>query len=381
MEVWLDGRRAIWSRVEVDLCDGVLIGDDDDDDDESLFPKTLTWCRDATQASLLRRGSETCAVVRTQDEAYAAMGSASWIYLEAPKASMITLENVIAASSATGTKIACLAHTVADITGAAFALESGVDAIVLADADLWDAAAARATARRRQTPSKKKRKKAPKRRVPTLAEDGAVVTKIVSGVVADRVAIDLVQLLKPGEGALVGSASSALALVHGETLPSALVAPRPFRVNAGPCHSYVLLADGSTKYLCELEPCDLVAVVDVNANEARPVAVGRLKVETRPHLCIHFRRQKSQTGETDDDDRESLSRESGDDDDDGDDAAHTVFLQQAETVRVVVLLEDGISVIPKSVTDLEVGDVIAASFDDGFGTHCGTSIGARVIER
>ncbi|CAM9935578.1 unnamed protein product, partial [Sphacelaria rigidula] len=34
---------------------------------------------------------------------------------------------------------------------------------------------------------------------------------------------------------------------------------RPFRVNAGPVHSYALLADGSTKYLAELTAGDQVS--------------------------------------------------------------------------------------------------------------------------
>lgn len=34
---------------------------------------------------------------------------------------------------------------------------------------------------------------------------------------------------------------------------------RPFRINAGPVHSYTLLADGSTKYLAELEAGDQVS--------------------------------------------------------------------------------------------------------------------------
>jgi 3-dehydroquinate synthase II len=38
---------------------------------------------------------------------------------------------------------------------------------------------------------------------------------------------------------LVGSSAKALCLVHGETLATPFVPARPFRVNAGPVHSYV----------------------------------------------------------------------------------------------------------------------------------------------
>ena len=63
----------------------------------------------------------------------------------------------------------------------------------------------------------------------------------------DRVAVDLVCLLRAGEGALVGSSAKALVLVHGETVASDFVPARPFRVNAGPVHSYIALAGGGTK--------------------------------------------------------------------------------------------------------------------------------------
>ena len=38
-------------------------------------------------------------------------------------------------------------------------------------------------------------------------------------------------------------------LSHFPLSRSILSSARPFRVNAGPVHSYVLMADGSTKYL------------------------------------------------------------------------------------------------------------------------------------
>lgn len=44
-------------------------------------------------------------------------------------------------------------------------------------------------------------------------------------------------------------------------IPSSLHLTRPFRVNAGPVHSYALLADGSTKYLSELAAGDQVCRV------------------------------------------------------------------------------------------------------------------------
>eukprot|EP00409_Alexandrium_fundyense_P004780 CAMPEP_0185905274 /NCGR_PEP_ID=MMETSP0196C-20130402/4500_1 /TAXON_ID=2932 /ORGANISM="Alexandrium fundyense, Strain CCMP1719" /LENGTH=48 /DNA_ID= /DNA_START= /DNA_END= /DNA_ORIENTATION= len=45
---------------------------------------------------------------------------------------------------------------------------------------------------------------------------------------ADRVCLDLVQLMNEGEGALVGSTAKALCLVQAETALTGLVPPRPF---------------------------------------------------------------------------------------------------------------------------------------------------------
>ena len=72
-----------------------------------------------------------------------------------------------------------------------------------------------------------------------------------------------------------------LCLVLGETAVSGYVPPRPFRVNAGPVHQYVLMADppGATKYLSEVVAGDTVLAVDAAsvrhraASNRRPGAV------------------------------------------------------------------------------------------------------------
>ena len=45
--------------------------------------------------------------------------------------------------------------------------------------------------------------------------------------------MDLCSAMGPGEGMLVGSFARALFLVHSESLESAYISSRPFRVNAG----------------------------------------------------------------------------------------------------------------------------------------------------
>ncbi len=127
-----------------------------------------------------------------------------------------------------------------------------------------------------------------------------------SGGVGDRVLVDTTSLLRPEEGLLVGSAAAFLFHVASEAVGSAFSRPRPFRVNAGAAHLYVLMADGTTRYLSELAAGDRVLAA-VPKGPTRPVRVGRVKIERRPLIVL-------------------------DADDDG--SSRTVFLQEAETVRV-----------------------------------------------
>jgi 3-amino-4-hydroxybenzoic acid synthase len=60
---------------------------------------------------------------------------------------------------------------------------------------------------------------------------------------------------------------------------------RPFRVNAGAIHSYTLADQGRTRYLSELRAGSKVLAVDVRG-AARLVTVGRVKIESRPLICV-----------------------------------------------------------------------------------------------
>lgn len=122
----------------------------------------------------------------------------------------------------------------------------------------------------------------------------------------DRVIVDTTSILRPKEGFLVGSAAAFLFHVASEAVGSRYTRPRPFRVNAGAAHSYVLLANGSTRYLAELAPGDALAAVEPNGS-ARSVRVGRLKIERRPLVLVEAERGERR---------------------------YTVFLQDAETVRL-----------------------------------------------
>ena len=58
-------------------------------------------------------------------------------------------------------------------------------------------------------------------------------------------------------------------------------------MNAGPPHSYVLMADGKTKYIAELTSGDEVMLVSDNG-KSRAATIGRLKIEKRPFLRISW---------------------------------------------------------------------------------------------
>lgn len=124
---------------------------------------------------------------------------------------------------------------------------------------------------------------------------------------SERLLIDTTSWLGADEGLLVGSRAATLFLVASEAVGSPHSAPRPFRVNAGAPHSYVLTPDGTTRYLSELRSgAELLAVR--SDGSTRPVVVGRVKVERRPMVRLDFR--------------------------DGDVAA-SLFVQEAETVRLL----------------------------------------------
>ncbi|MCI4327237.1 MAG: 3-dehydroquinate synthase II [Thermoplasmata archaeon] len=136
-------------------------------------------------------------------------------------------------------------------------------------------------------------------------EDATVATVRPVGL-SDRVLLDTTSLLGPSEGLAVGSQAATLFLVLSEAVGSRFTRPRPFRVNAGAAHSYVLMADGSTRYLSEVEPGEELLAITA-AGTSRGVRLGRRKVERRPSVLVEVH---------------------------GRDTSATVFLQEAETVRL-----------------------------------------------
>ncbi len=180
--------------------------------------------------------------------------------------------------------------------------------------------------------------------VPLVA---AKITKVVQLGMGDRVCIDSCTEMKPGEGMLIGNASNAFVLVHSETIPSPYVASRPFRVNAGALHAYVLLPGDKTKYLSDLRSGDPVMVVD-SEGATELAYVGRCKIERRPLLLLCAEHEGREIA---------------------------LVMQNAETVRLTK--PDGSAL---SVAAAKPGDEVLAHVTEG-GRHFGMKVKETLTEK
>ncbi len=177
--------------------------------------------------------------------------------------------------------------------------------------------------------------------------DVAEIVEIRAVGMGDRVCVDTCTSMAQGEGMLVGNSSSALFLVHSESVSNPYVSPRPFRVNAGPVHAYTRVPGGKTRYLSELSAGDPVLVIDFKGNTTLGT-VGRIKVEKRPLMLI--------------------SAAYGD-------KKITTILQNAETIRLTS--PEG---KPVSVVSLKPGDKVLVACEEG-GRHFGHKIEETITEK
>ena len=279
-----------------------------------------------------------------QAKARSLAGSVEWILLTFKDWSMIPIENVIAATESTPTKVAAQIMKPVEAQGAGFALDIGVDALLCTE-DCLESALIVKSIRLEESTSEDSFHEENKQHVEVSL---MTITGIKEGHSGDRVCIDLLSLLEEGEGILVGSTAKAFVLIHGETIASKYVPTRPFRVNAGSVDAYTYMADGTTKYLSELTSGDEVLITR-NDGTLRTASIGRMKIETRPFILLRFKDENANEGH--------------------------VFIQQAETVRLV--LETGQA---RSVTDLTVGDRVIGHSSTST-RHVGQSISAPSEER
>jgi 3-dehydroquinate synthase class II len=156
---------------------------------------------------------------------------------------VIPAENLVAAFSSDNAHATLLATVTSSDSAETMlgALEVGTDGVVLRTESPEEA--------RRLAKVMQERHAATR---PTFELHTAVVTRVEAAGVGDRVCVDTCSVLHPGEGLLVGSFARTMFLVHSECAESAYVASRPFRINAGPVHSYLVGGGGKTRYLSEL---------------------------------------------------------------------------------------------------------------------------------
>jgi len=163
----------------------------------------------------------------------------------------------------------------------------------------------------------------------------------------DRVCIDTCSMMGSGEGGLVGNSSQALFLIHAESIENPYVSPRPFRINAGAVHAYVMVPGGKTRYLSELKAGDEVLWVDAKG-AAKSAIIGRVKIEQRPLLLIEAT---------------------------GPNGSATTICQNAETIRLVD--KEGKAV---SVVKLKPGDEVLGYAEEA-GRHFGHKIKETITEK
>lgn len=211
-------------------------------------------------------------------------------------------------------------------------MERGVDGVVLATSDLSEI----------------------KRTAAVVREQGERLRLIQATVrsvrplgMGDRVCVDTITNMEPGQGMLVGNSSSGMFLVHAENVETPYCATRPFRVNAGAVHAYVRVPDGKTAYLADISIGDPVLIID-RRGRSEVGFVGRAKVEKRPMMLV----EATYKGKP-------LS----------------LVMQNAETIR---LTKPGGE--PVSITHLKPGDRVLSYVEEA-GRHFGVKIDETIVEK
>ncbi len=264
------------------------------------------------------------------------IGMVDWVLVRCTDWTMIPLENLISDMTGSGTRLCVEISSSQEISGAIFALEIGVDGLLLPDdSEIWN----HAEHIRKSRPSFSSSSS-------EWSLEQFEVTHVEEGGVGERVCIDLTERMEIGEGLFTGSFSSCLLLIQAEVMENSHVPTRPFRVNAGAVHAYVLTPHGKTKYLEELRSGDEVEIWS-SKGALRTAKIGRLKIERRPFLLIRGR----------------TNRYEG-----------QIMVQQAETVQFID--SEGKSI---SATDIIPGQILLA-YCMGSARHIGKAVPSGVRE-
>ena len=162
-----------------------------------------------------------------------------------------------------------------------------------------------------------------------------------------RVCLDLADRLEPEEGLLLGDTGHGYLLILSENQSSETYPPRPFRVNCGAIHHYLLGEDQKTRYLSDLTPEMSVMVVHARSGVQRTVPIGRIKIEKRSLLRVIVRYEDRRISAT---------------------------LQQADSVRLMSKAQGAID-----VKTLQIGASVCL-LPDRPGRHLGERIEEKIEE-
>ena len=320
-------------------ADIYIVGFNGEGDGSINLSENLADSKDLANAKKAKNeGKTVCAYIKITDKLHEQLAVklgpiVDYIILVGTDWTVIPLENIIADLQKVDVEIIA---AVADKDGAKLALETlehGTDGVVF---EANDFALIKEIAQEVDNASRTKYEL----KTATLTN----VKPLGSG---DRVCVDTTDMMKPGEGMLIGSYSKSMFLVHSESLESEYVASRPFRVNAGPVQAYVMVPGNKTRYLSELVAGDEVLIVNTEG-ETRTAYVGRSKIERRPLILIEAE-YKGNTIRT--------------------------LLQNAETIRIVDAENN-----PLSVADAKPGDKVKVYIEKS-ARHFGIAIDETIIEQ
>ena len=320
-------------------ADIYIVGFNGEGDGSINLSENLVDSKDLADAKKAKsEGKKVCAYIKITDKLHEQLAVklgpiVDYIILVGTDWTVIPLENIIADLQKVDVEIIA---AVADKDGAKLALETlehGTDGVVF---EANDFALIKEIAQEVDNASRTKYEL----KTATLTN----VKPLGSG---DRVCVDTTDMMKPGEGMLIGSYSKSMFLVHSESLESEYVASRPFRVNAGPVQAYVMVPGNKTRYLSELVAGDEVLIVNTEG-ETRTAYVGRSKIERRPLILIEAE-YKGNTIRT--------------------------LLQNAETIRIVDAENN-----PLSVADAKPGDKVKVYIEKS-ARHFGIAIDETIIEQ
>jgi 3-dehydroquinate synthase II len=329
-KIWLDcrnwGKDLVTTAIESGV-DAILVASDDIEKVRALG--LIPVISDAEEADLILEKDVLVITIRNKkDEERIASLTKEIAIVDSQDWTIIPLENIIAQ----GAKVVFPVFSLEDAKVALTILEKGVWGILI----------------RTDDPAIVKEIVTFARGIGSQVVLQEFIIRDVQKVsMGDRVCIDTITDMKLGEGMLIGNYSNAFFLVHSESVENPYVEPRPFRVNAGAVHAYIMIPDGKTKYLDELRTGDEILVVN-QKGKCFVSTIGRLKIEKRPMLNVVADVQNKEA---------------------------SIILQNAETIRLTKPSGE-----PVSVVKLLKGDKVLGYTEEG-GRHFGFKIRETLNER